>query len=167
MTGLERNSDLIIMASYAPLLINVNPGAGQWYTNMIGFDANTSFNSPSYYAQSLFAGHLGNGTAKTTLTGANNRFFSSATVGSTDKVLHLKLVNASNVAQPVAISLDGVTGSHTASITSLHADTFEATNTMTDPNFIHPTTATAKLNGPTWQHTVGAYTIEVIDIPTK
>ncbi len=36
MTGMERNSDLIVMASYAPLLINVNPGAGQWYTNLIG-----------------------------------------------------------------------------------------------------------------------------------
>ena len=167
MTGLERNSDLIIMASYAPLLINVNPGAGQWYTNMIGFDANTSFNSPSYYAQSLFAGHLGNGTAKSSLTGANNRFFTSATVNSADKVLHLKLVNASNVAQPLAIALDGVAGSHTATITSLHAETFEATNTMADPNFIHPTTATAKLNGPTWQHTVPPLTIEVIDLPTK
>ena len=42
MTSMERNSDLILMASYAPLLINVNPGAGQWYTNMIGYDANTT-----------------------------------------------------------------------------------------------------------------------------
>ncbi|MGD4048253.1 alpha-L-arabinofuranosidase C-terminal domain-containing protein, partial [Xanthomonas citri pv. citri] len=149
--GMERNSDLIIMASYAPLLINVNPGAGQWYTNMIGFDANTSFASPSYYAQSLFAGHLGNGTAKTSLTGANPRFFQSSTVSSADKVLHLKLVNASSVAQPLAISLDGVSGNHTANITSLHAETFEATNTITDPNVIHPIPSTAKVSGATWQ----------------
>lgn len=167
MTGLERNSDLILMASYAPLLINVNPGAGQWYTNLIGFDANTSFASPSFYAQSLFAGHLGDGTAKSTLTGANHRFFTSATVSSADKVLHLKLVNASTLAQPLAISLAGLTGSHTASITTLHAETFEATNTLTDPNFIHPTTSTAKVNGPTWQHTVPPLTIEIIDLPTR
>lgn len=74
MTGLERNSDLIVMASYAPLLINVNPGAGQWYTNMIGYDASKTYGSPSYYAQSMFGAHIGDGTAKTELTGAGTRF---------------------------------------------------------------------------------------------
>ena len=165
MTGMERNSDLIVMASYAPLLINVNPGAGQWYTNLIGFDANTSFASPSYYAQSLFAGHLGDGTAKTSLIGANPRFFQSSTVSSKDHVLHLKLVNASNVAQPLAIELEGMNGSKSASMTTLHADTFEATNTITDPNFIHPVTSSPRVTGPIWQHTVPPLTIEVIDIP--
>ncbi len=167
MTGMERNSDLIIMASYAPLLINVNPGAGQWYTNMIGFDASTSFASPSYYAQSLFAGHLGDGTAKSTLTGAGERFFVSATVGSADHVLHLKLVNASNVAQPLAIDLQGVSGVKNASMTTLHGDTFEATNTITDPNFIHPIASTVRVSGSPWQHTVPPLTIEVLDIPTR
>ena len=32
MTGMERNSDLILMASYAPMLVNVNPGGMQWET---------------------------------------------------------------------------------------------------------------------------------------
>ena len=39
MTSMERNSDLIVMASYAPLLVNVNPGAMQWPTDLIGYDA--------------------------------------------------------------------------------------------------------------------------------
>jgi hypothetical protein len=39
MTGLERNSDLIVMASYAPLLVNVNPGGMQWESDLIGYDA--------------------------------------------------------------------------------------------------------------------------------
>ena len=39
LTGLERNSDLIIMASYAPLFVNVNPGGMQWATDLIGYDA--------------------------------------------------------------------------------------------------------------------------------
>ncbi len=38
MTGLERNSDIVIMASYAPLLVNVDPGAMQWATDLIGFN---------------------------------------------------------------------------------------------------------------------------------
>jgi alpha-N-arabinofuranosidase len=38
MTGMERNADLIIMASYAPLLVNVNPDGMQWATDLIGYD---------------------------------------------------------------------------------------------------------------------------------
>ncbi|HVT82258.1 MAG TPA: alpha-L-arabinofuranosidase C-terminal domain-containing protein, partial [Phycisphaerae bacterium] len=54
MTGMERNSDLIVMSCYAPLLVNVNRGASQWGTNLIGYDALRSFGSPSYYAQRMF-----------------------------------------------------------------------------------------------------------------
>ncbi len=167
MTSMERNSDLIVMASYAPLFINVNPGAGQWYTNMIGYDASNSYGSPSYYAQSLFGGHLGDGTAKTSITGAGERFYYSATVGSKDHVLHLKLVNASDKAQPLTVNLDGVTGGHTASMTSLHAETYEATNSIANPNFIRPVSSTVKVKGAHWDHTVPALTIEVIDLPVQ
>ena len=38
LIGLERNSDLVVMESYAPLLVNVNPGGAQWPTNLIGYD---------------------------------------------------------------------------------------------------------------------------------
>src|SRR5262249_7094882 len=60
MTGMERNSDLIIMHAYAPLFVNVSDpnGAGsnrsmQWQTDLIGYNALTSYGSPSYYAQGL------------------------------------------------------------------------------------------------------------------
>jgi alpha-L-arabinofuranosidase len=59
MTGMERNSDLVIMAAYAPLLVNVNPGGKQWSTNLIGYNALTSFGSPSYYAQAMFSRNRG------------------------------------------------------------------------------------------------------------
>ncbi len=167
MTSMERNSDLIVMASYAPLLVNVNPGASQWYTNLIGYDAGTSYSSPSCYAQSLFAGHLGDGTARTTMTGAGERFFYSATVGSKDHVLHLKLVNASTRDQPLTIDLDGVSGARTASMTTLHASTFEATNSITSPNLIHPVSGNVQIGGAHWTHDVPALTIEVIDVPLK
>jgi alpha-L-arabinofuranosidase len=55
MTGLQRDCDTVVMNCYAPLLVNVNPGAWQWPTNLIGYDAGTSFGSPSYYGQTLFA----------------------------------------------------------------------------------------------------------------
>jgi alpha-N-arabinofuranosidase len=165
MTSMERNSDLIIMASYAPLLVNVNPQASQWGTNMIGYNAETTYASPSYYAQSLFAGHLGDGTAKTSITGAGDRFYYSATVSSAEHVLHLRLVNASSKDQPLTVDLNGVAGAHTGKMTSLHGASFEATNTITDPNFIHPVESVVRLAAGSWKHTVPALTIEVVDIP--
>ena len=47
LTGLERNSDLIVMDSYAPLFVNVNPGGMQWATDLIGYNALSSYGSPS------------------------------------------------------------------------------------------------------------------------
>ena len=42
------------MAAYAPLLINANPGGMQWSSDLIGYDALSSYGSPSYHAQVLF-----------------------------------------------------------------------------------------------------------------
>jgi alpha-L-arabinofuranosidase len=54
LTGLERNSDLVIMSGYAPLLVNVNPGGQQWATDLIGYNTLVAFGSPSYYVQKMF-----------------------------------------------------------------------------------------------------------------
>ncbi len=69
MTGLERNSDLVVMASYAPLFVNVNPGGMQWSSDLIGYDALNSYGSPSYYAQVMFASCVGDHTVNSSLTG--------------------------------------------------------------------------------------------------
>jgi alpha-N-arabinofuranosidase len=167
MTSMERNSDLIVMAAYAPLLVNVNPQASQWGTNLIGYDAARSFGSPSYYAQVLFANHLGDGTARTSMTGTGDRFFYSATVSSSTHTLHLKLVNASDRAQPLTLDLHGLSGSHTATMESLHAATYEATNSLSDPELIHPLASTLTVSGSSFEHTVPALSIEVLDIPLK
>lgn len=55
LTGLQTDCDTVLMNCYAPLLVNVNRGAWQWPTNLIGYDAAASFGSPSYYAQAMFA----------------------------------------------------------------------------------------------------------------
>ncbi len=59
MTGMERNADIVIMHCYAPLLVNVSPGAKQWATDLIGYDAQSSFGSASYYAQKMFSRNRG------------------------------------------------------------------------------------------------------------
>ena len=170
MTSMERNSDLIKIASYAPLLVNVNPGAMQWPTDLIGYDALTSYGSPSYYAQCMFGGHIGDGQPQNSITGVdpNARFYYSVTESSDTKVLHLKLVNATTVDQPLEIALKGLgTGAHEAKLISLHGATFQATNTITDPMAIHPVDSTLRFVGATLKHTVPAYTIEVVDIAVK
>jgi alpha-N-arabinofuranosidase len=166
MTSMERNSDLIVMASYAPLFVNVNPGAMQWPTDLIGYDAAHTYGSPSYYAQCLFAAHLGDGTAKSSVTGAGPRFFYSATVSSKTKTLHLKLVNASDKPQPLTLKIGG-SPSRTAVMNALHGASYQATNSIDDPDFIHPVTSTIRVDGPETQHTVAPLTIEVIDIPLR
>jgi alpha-L-arabinofuranosidase len=57
MTGLERNSDEVIMASYAPLLVNLNHRA--WNPDLINFDSSKWYGLPSYYVQKLFAENRG------------------------------------------------------------------------------------------------------------
>ena len=57
MTGLERNSDVVLMASYAPLLVNLNHRA--WNPDLINFDSSKWYGLPSYYVQRLFAENRG------------------------------------------------------------------------------------------------------------
>ncbi len=67
MTGLERNSDLVVMASYAPLFANVK--GMQWQPDMIYYDsARAVFGTPSYYVQQMFSQNRGNVVLPATLT---------------------------------------------------------------------------------------------------
>ena len=59
LTGLEKNSDQVLISSYAPLLVNVNKGGAQWGTNLIGYNALSCFGSPSYYMQAMFGANRG------------------------------------------------------------------------------------------------------------
>jgi alpha-L-arabinofuranosidase len=65
MTGLERNSDEVVMASYAPLLVNLNHRA--WNPDLINFDSSKWYGLPSYYVQKLFAENRGDVSLTTTV----------------------------------------------------------------------------------------------------
>ena len=103
LTGLERNSDLIIMASYAPLFVNVNPGAMQWAPDLIGYDALSSYGSPSYWTQVMFSTHLGTEVVPAALANAPPRVFASATRDEKKRKLFVKVVNATSTSQSLAI----------------------------------------------------------------
>jgi alpha-L-arabinofuranosidase len=173
MTGMERNSDLIVMASYAPLLTNVNPGALQWDTDLIGYDAVKSYGSPSYYAQVIFGGHLGNEVlgvqiSGTQTSGAGPRFFVSSTRDSATGAIHLKLVNGSSAPQAVRIHLSGITQvNKQAQLTTLRGNTPEETNSIADPGRILPITSTIHNAATSFEHTMPPYSIQVLDIQAK
>lgn len=66
MIGMERNSDIVTMASYAPLLENVNNRA--WPVNLIRFDSSRSVGRSSYHVQTMFSAHRPDVTLKTTVS---------------------------------------------------------------------------------------------------
>lgn len=168
MTGMERNSDLIVMASYAPLLTNVNPGALQWDTDLIGYDAVNSYGSPSFYAQVMFAGHLGNEVLGTQMTNAGLRFFESTTRDPATGTIHLKLVNGSSIPQAVRIHLKGVTAvDKDAQMTTLRGNTPEETNSITDPRRIVPANSAIHSAATSFEQTVPPYSIQILDIKAK
>jgi alpha-N-arabinofuranosidase len=168
MTGMERNSDLIVMASYAPLLTNVNPGALQWDTDLIGYNAVKSYGSPSYYAQVMFGEHLGNQVLNAQVTGAGPRFFVSTTRDSATGTIHLKLVNGSSTPQPVRIQLNGIAElAKDAQLTTLRGNTPEETNSITDPGRILPAISTIHNAAKSFEHTMPPFSIQVLDIKAR
>jgi alpha-N-arabinofuranosidase len=167
MTGMERNSDIIVMASYAPLLMNVNPGASQWTPDLIGYDALNSYGSPSYYAQVMFSAKLGDIRPASEVDGGGPRFFYSVTEDSQKKRLYIKLVNASSDAQPVKIGFPGVSPGPVGRVTVLGGKDTQATNTIDHPANIVPVVKTLAINGGTLSYDAPAYSVQVLDVPLK
>ena len=60
MTGMERNSDIVVLASYAPLFVNMNHRA--WNPDLINFDSSHWYGIPSYYVQQMFSANRGDVT---------------------------------------------------------------------------------------------------------
>ena len=71
MTGLERNADVVKLASYAPLLANIDHV--QWRPDMIWFDNDESWGSTSYEVQKLFMNNVGDRVVPSTVTGPVHR----------------------------------------------------------------------------------------------
>jgi alpha-N-arabinofuranosidase len=165
MTGMERNSDLIVMSSYAPLFVNVNPGGMQWESDLIGYDALTSYGSPSYWAQMLFASHLGSEVVSTKLANAGPRVYTSVTRDEKLRKLFVKVVNGSSDALPLSIALDGAASmGRTAKVMTLSAKSPNATNSIANPEAVVPVERTIQLAGPKFEQTFAPYSINVLEL---
>ena len=91
MTGLERNSDVVVMASYAPLL--AREGMQQWTPDMIWFNAREVLLTPNYHVQAMFAATVGDQVVQSCYEGGNDRVYHVVT--RTEDKLYVKLVNVS------------------------------------------------------------------------
>jgi alpha-N-arabinofuranosidase len=165
MTGLERNSDLIVMAGYAPLLVNENPGGMQWETDLIGYDTLTSYGSPSYWAQVIFGKYLGTEVVPAALANAGPRVFASATRDEKQRKLYIKVVNASSNEAPLSISLAGVAHvERVAKLITLSGKTPNATNSLTHPNAVVPVERKIDVAGPKFEEKFAPYSINVLEL---
>lgn len=163
MTGLERNSNIVIMASYAPLFVRVDPGGMQWETDLIGYNGMKSYGSPAYYAQVLFGSYLGDQVLGSKLENAGPKLFYSITGDAAKKKLYLKLVNGSTDAQPVTIHIDGAKLASTAKLVSLHANDTQETNSIDDPDRIVPVASTLHDVSANFHHIIPGLSIQVIE----
>lgn len=66
MMGIENNSDIVTMASYAPIFANLNDR--MWAPDMIQFTSDKVFGTPSYYVQNLMANNVGTRVLKVNQT---------------------------------------------------------------------------------------------------
>jgi alpha-N-arabinofuranosidase len=167
LTGLERNSDIVIMESYAPLFVNTNPGAYQWPTNLIGYDALQSYGSPAYYVQAMFANNHGDVALPVSLiTGGGSRVYASVTRNSKTGKLFVKVVNAAFDAQQVNFALTGFgTVASQGSSVLLTGDP-SATNAPGQSQAL-PVTVPLHGLGANFSETFPPYSVTVLEIPTK
>jgi alpha-N-arabinofuranosidase len=196
MTGMERNSDLILISCYAPLFVNVSDlgrgGSMQWPSDLIGYDALTSYGSPSYYAQKMFSTQHGDTVLAT--AGENipvvswqppaskrkgvlqprppaqpvEKLFFDATRDSRSGTIFLKVVNGLGTTQPVKVEITGV-ASIAAKGTAivLQASSPEDTNSIQAPKKIVPITEKTKGLGTSFTREFPPYSITVLELKAK
>ena len=144
MTDLERNADLVHMATYAPLFAHVE--GWQWRPDMIWYDNTRMFKSVSYYVQQMYSTNKGTNVLKLTMNGqpvagqeGQNGLFASSVLDKNEGTIIVKVVNTSKTPQNVSINLNGLKGELAAETITLTYNDMDAENTLDTPNRIVPT----------------------------
>ena len=153
MTGLERNADIVHMATYAPLFAHVE--GWQWRPDLIWYDNLNSFRTASWHVQQLYSQYKGENVLKITsggapLTGAdgqNGLFASSVKEG--DKV-YVKVVNTSDKAQELSFNFEGLKRKQSVkgvSLVTFQSDNLYEDNNLETPEAFVPVTSEWEYNG--------------------
>ena len=151
MTGIERNADVVHMATYAPLFAHEE--GWQWRPDLIWMDNLRTVRTPNYYVQQLYAMNPGtnvlslteqvkNGkkTVAQAVTGQDNLCASAVFDKASGKYI-VKLVNLGNAPQQVQLTFKGLKALPAAGnvqLTTLHSDDPMACNTISRPTVIVP-----------------------------
>ena len=150
MTGIERNADIVEMATYAPLFAHVE--GWQWRPDLIWYDNLRSFRSVSYYVQQLYAMNKGTNVLSLTTPDAKNKkgvpvagqegqngLFASAVYDKNTNEVIIKVVNTSKEAQSIKASLIGMKDECTAETLTLSCNgSMDDENTLDQPEKIIP-----------------------------
>jgi alpha-L-arabinofuranosidase len=166
MTCMERNSDIVLISCYAPLFVNVSQPTGsgrsmQWSSDLIGYDALTSYGSPSYYAQKMFSTMHGDEILATasqniptrasqaqgsqgTPPGAAQQLqeiYFDATRAARTGIIYLKVVNTASSARQINIKVNGASKlKATGEAVVLVGKSLDDTNSIDKPQTILPHT---------------------------
>lgn len=105
LTGVERNADVVVLASYAPLFARL--GYTQWSPDMIWFDGTSCYGSPSYYVQKMFSCNMGDVTLDTCgqeKSAAEEGIYYSVSLCRKKNEIIVKIVNSNE--RETAVSLE-------------------------------------------------------------
>jgi alpha-L-arabinofuranosidase len=169
MTGLERNADVVYMATYAPLFAHVD--GWQWRPDMIWFDNLNSVRTSSYYVQQLYAGNKGSHVLSLTMnqqpvTGAEgqNGLFASAVWDKTNNTVIVKIVNTSGTKQSLSLNFTGLNKNErltNGTCIKLKTSDLNKDNTIEQPEFITPQENAISVDGNRLETELEAYTFAV------
>ena len=138
LTGVERNSDVVVLASYAPLFARM--GYTQWSPDMIWFDGEIAYGTPSYHVQSLYSNNMGDYTLDTNgeeKEAAKEGIYYSLSLDSSKNEVIIKVVNSNSEA--VALDLELASEwNHKSAYTMqiLTGDDLNAHNCIAEPDKI-------------------------------
>jgi alpha-L-arabinofuranosidase len=169
MTGLERNADLVRMASYAPLFAHVD--GWQWTPDLIWYDNLRAYGTPNYYVQKLFANNVGSRILPVTIDGAarnaQSGLYASAALDDKTGEVILKTVNSTNAAKSVRLSLGSTAAKGSARSMVLASGDLKAENRLDEPRKIAPVESTVAISGSAAELTLPAYSLTVVRIPVR
>jgi alpha-L-arabinofuranosidase len=169
MTGMERNADIVHMATYAPLFAHVE--GWQWRPDMIWFDNLHSVKTVSYYVQQLFSMNKGTHVLPLTMQGkavsgaeGQNGLFASAVWDEDQNVVIIKIVNTSEKSQPVRFNFEGLKKREKLTegrVIALKSDEPDAENTIGNPTLIVPVESEITINGHILESEMDAHTFHI------
>mgnify|MGYP002610115539 FL=1 len=150
MTTLERNADIVHMATYAPLFAHVE--GWQWRPDLIWFDNLRSVKSVSYYVQQMYAKNMGTNVVPATLATPTPKgedgLFTSAVFDKNTGEYIVKVINTTDKAQTVDIKFDGLKKIEgNATTVTLDCSDYTLDNTLDHPNAIIPQDGWAAVEG--------------------